>query len=125
MTKAHAGTSRARAFEALERDLKAEARRFVESRARHEPPAEALPSMLALLGCGPTQPGADLSDPDVTRPLAARLRKALRQERSRSRSGHAGYDFGRHLALHEMLGHLSRICPAMRVGQPHKVAGPR
>lgn len=114
MANAHAGTRGARAFEALERDLKAEARRFVESRARRDPPVEALPSMLALLGCGLARPGADLSDPDVSRPLAARLRKALRQERSRSRSGHAGYDFGRHLALHEMLGHLSRLCPAIK-----------
>ena len=108
--KRHPG---ARAFEAMEMALKQEARRFVAARASREPPAHSLPSMLGLLGCGPVEPGADLADPAVSRPLAAKLRNALRKERSRSRHRHAGYDFSRHLALHEMLGHLSRICPAI------------
>lgn len=105
-------TRRGAAFAAIEEALKAEARRFVEARASRNPPAQALPSMLSLLGFGQLGAAADLSDPGVSRPVVAWLRNAIRRERSRSRSSHAGYDLGRHIALHEMLGHLRRICPA-------------
>jgi hypothetical protein len=68
--------------------------------------------MLSLLGFAKLGAAADLSDPDISRSVVAWLRNAIRRERSRARSGHAGYDLGRHIALHEMLGHVRRICPA-------------
>lgn len=35
--------------------------------------------------------------------LRQRLLNGLRRERMKARSGHAGYDFNRHLALHQMI----------------------
>lgn len=117
------GRKGAVALETIEASLREQASRFVEARANRAPPLSALPSMLGLLGCGKLSPGCDLSDPAVTLPVALRLRLALRRERAKARCGSAGYDFGRHLALHEMLGHLARICPAI-VTMPAKASSP-
>lgn len=103
----------ARTLETIEASLREQARKFVEERANRAPPMAALPSMLGLLGCGKLAPGCNLADPAVSQPVAERLRLALRRERAKARCGNAGYDFGRHLALHEMLGHLAKICPAI------------
>jgi hypothetical protein len=99
------------AFAAMERALKAEARRFVADRAALPPPDHAVPSMLSMLGCGMKVAATDLYDPAIANPLVARLRKALRQERTKARAGHSGYDFSRHVALHQMLKHIVQACP--------------
>jgi hypothetical protein len=106
-----AGQQYGNAFAAMERDLRLEARRFVESRSASPMPGHAVLSMLAMLGCGMNADAADLRDPLIANPLVARLRKGLRQERTKARAGHAGYDFNRHVALHQMLKHLSAVCP--------------
>lgn len=100
------------AIAAMERELKWEAKRFVEGRAALPPPGHAVPSMLAMLGRGIKTGAAELCEPAIAGPLIARLRKALRQERTKGRAGHAGYDFNRHVALHQMLKHLGAVCPA-------------
>ena len=113
----------ARTLETIEASLRGQAKKFLGERANRAPPMAALPSMLGLLGCGKLAPGCDLADPAVSGPIVARLRLALRRERAKARCGNAGYDFGRHLALHEMLGHLARICPAISTMR-YKVSSP-
>jgi hypothetical protein len=112
-----AGQQYGKALAAMERDLRLEARRFVESRSAAPVPGHAVLSMLAMLGCGMNTDVADLRDPVIANPLVARLRKGLRQERTKARAGHAGYDFNRHVALHQMLKHLSAVCPAAKGSQ--------
>jgi hypothetical protein len=110
------------AFADLERALQSEAKRFVESRAAVGPPANAVPSILSMLGCGNMAAAANLRDPAIANPLVARLRKGLRQERTKARAGHAAYDFNRHVALHQMLKHLAAVCPAAN-GLPEPQSG--
>ena len=92
--------------------MRLEARRFVESRSAAPLPEHAVLSMLAILGGGMKADASDLRNPVIANPLVARLRKGLRQERTKARAGHAGYDFNRHVALHQMLKHLATVCPS-------------
>ena len=108
MSERNAGT----AFASMERALAAEAKQFVSGRMNASPPRHAVPSMLAMLGCGLQAGEVDLDDPAITSVLVARLRQKLRKERVKARAGHAGYDFNRHVALHQMIKHLASICPA-------------
>lgn len=112
------GRPGSKALAAIEATMKDEARRVVAARADQPPPVLALQSMLGLLGCGDGAHGCNLADPAVGGPVAARLRHALRRERAKARGANAGYDLGRHLALHEMLRHLAKICPAIPAFPP-------
>jgi hypothetical protein len=105
------GTKAATALASMEKALAAEARRFVQGRMSASPPLHAVPSMLAMLGCGPQ--GVNWGDPAVASAIVAKLRQKLRKERVKARAGHAGYDFNRHVALHQMLKHLATICPGV------------
>ncbi len=93
----------ARPGETIEAKLRKEAEQFVKRRFLAAPP----PILSAL-----TQHATDGQQAGGNMPVAAdvlaHLHKALRRERLKSRLGHAGYDFNRHLALHQAIRHLSK-----------------
>lgn len=97
------GTQNA-ARDAIEARLRSEAEQFLRRRscdAPLQPILEALTQGVA----GGSDRGRDAG---VAAGVMAHLQKALRRERQKSRLGHAGYDFNRHLALHQAIRRLSK-----------------
>lgn len=88
--------------ESLEAKLKREAEKFVRERL-----AETTPTTLSGLTRDVAHEQHSHPETPVAREILAHLQKALRRERQKSRLGHAGYDFNRHLALHQAIRHLS------------------
>ena len=83
--------------------LKREAVAFAARQLEPRWPPHAVPAAIALVtGCRIDDEG-DLRDPSKAAPVIARLRRDLVREKRKSRNGHGGYNFGRHVTLHQLL----------------------
>lgn len=92
------------ARDAIEARLRSEAEQFVRRRFCDAPLQPILEALTQGAAGGPDPGRAGGIAPGVM----AHLQKALRRERQKSRLGHAGYDFNRHLALHQAIRRLSK-----------------
>lgn len=88
--------------QSLKREAGACAARRFRSQTSVVPTSSALTMLLGML----VNP-ADLESPLFIQRLILRLQMALRRERVKARSGHSGYDFSRHLALHQTLAYYA------------------
>ena len=97
LTNAHAGRPKHRLNLAIKTTVKAGAKHY--DRARH------LPGLIGI------DPGA-LSDGEAmpNKAILARLKRALRAERQRAKSGHWAYDLNRHIALRQALIAEGGLC---------------
>ena len=93
------------AISALKREAVAFAARQLEMRW----PSHAMPAVIALITGHRIEDESDLCDPAKAAPVIARLRRDLIREKLKSRRGHAGYNFGRHVTLHRLLKHVLSI----------------
>ncbi len=78
---------------------------------------EELPAIVAALTGEMAFAASDFASSKVRESAFSRLRDLLRRERKKSRAGHAGYDFNRHLALHQVLASLGGRLPEHETGK--------
>jgi hypothetical protein len=89
--------------------LKREAAAFAARQLELRWPPHTVPAAIALITGYRIEDETDLRDPAKAAPVIARLRRDLVREKRKSRRGHGGYNFGRHVTLHQLLKRVLSI----------------
>ncbi len=88
---------------AIRRDAKAFAARHFSQPLRRGEIAAVIAALTGVMAFA----DAEFNDKAVVERAMARLRDTLRRERKKARAGHPGYDFSRHLAMHQAIKELN------------------